>query len=148
MSKNKFFGASCSHFFCGCIFRGIHVSTRVKKFSNLGTHLKPKCSRGHFQCPQGDISFSQPCTKGDRGTILIGFNFCFYESGSDWASMSAPDIVIGSHNTMSDIGPIQYQYSADFNDVLCFAFASPCSAHARGIRIRRACPVTLLRKVC
>ena len=42
-------------------------------------------SLGHFRCSQGDIYFSQLCTKGDRGTILIGFNFWFCESGSDWA---------------------------------------------------------------
>ena len=28
------------------------------------------------------------------------------------------DIVLGAHNTMSDIGPRQYQYLASFNDCM------------------------------
>ena len=46
-----------------------------KKFKPGDT--KPKCPRGHFRCPQGDIYFSQLCTKGDRGTILLVLTFGF-----------------------------------------------------------------------
>jgi hypothetical protein len=43
--------------------------------------------------------------------------------------MSAPNIVIGAHDTMSDIGPRQYQYLSVFNDTGQFAEVNKLESH-------------------